>query len=231
MKNTFSCLIPFYNESEKILSVLSVLTKIKEFDQIIAVDDGSSDNASQLIQKKFPQVKLVKLPENQGKSGAVSKGVKLLKSEYVFLFDADVSNIQINEVKKAMRVISQLEVDLVIMNKVDPNPDYALTSKITVYSRIACIFSGERVLKTDDLKAVLAEKPKGYQLEAAINQYMMKNHKKAVWVKSSIRHPYSYEEGMRKMADKYTSMATQIIQGVGIANFISQLKGFCLEEG
>jgi glycosyltransferase involved in cell wall biosynthesis len=231
MSHSYSCLIPFYNEAEKVLEVLKVLSKIRKFDQIIAVDDGSSDDASKEIKKNFPKVKLVKLKKNQGKAAAVAAGLKYVESDYVMLFDADVNNIKPREVRKALRKVARPEIDLIILNKVDPNPDYSLTNKFSVYSRIACVFSGERVLKTNDLKIILAQKPEGYQLEPMINQYMMENNKTAKWVKSSIKHPYAYSNGgAKQVAKKYSAMALQIIQGVGVVNFIEQLAAFCTEE-
>lgn len=230
MSATFDCLVPFYNEGNKILSVLKTLTKVKDFSQIIAIDDGSTDNVSQQIKKQFPKIKLIQLKKNQGKSAAVKAGLKLVKADYVFLCDADVHNIRLREIKLALKKIIQPDIDLVILKKKDPNPDYWLTNKLTVYSRISCVFSGERVLKTDDLKIIFKRKPQRYQLEAVINQYMIEQHKEARWIDSSIRHPYSYDLGMKMMAEKYTDMTTQIIQGLGVSNFLYQLTNFCTKK-
>ncbi len=231
MSPSYSCLIPFYNEAEKALSVLKVLSKIKKFNQIIAIDDGSDDDAGQKIEQSFPKVKLVNLKKNQGKSAAVAAGLKHAKSEFVLLFDADVNNIKPREIRKALKKITDPKIDMVILKKVEPNPDYMITNKLSVYSRISCVFSGERVLRTTDLKRVLSQKPEGYQLEAAINQYMIDQNKIAKWVKSSIRHPYAFSEGgMKLVAKKYSAMALQIIKGVGVANFVEQLATFCTQE-
>lgn len=231
MPHTYSCLIPFYNEEERIMGVLQVLSKLRKLNQIIAIDDGSDDNASQKIAANFPQVKLVKLKKNQGKAAAVAAGIKYVRSEFVLLFDADVNNIKQREVNRALKKITNPKIDLIILKKVEPNPDYVLTNKFSVYSRISCVFSGERVLSTADLKKILAQKPAGYQLEPMINQYMMSNNKTAKWVKSSIKHPYAYSEGgVKQVAKKYSSMASQIIEGVGVVSFIEQLATFCTEK-
>lgn len=231
MSSSFSCLIPFYNEAERVLDVLNVITKIKIFEQIIAIDDGSNDEAGQLIKEKFPQVKLIKLKRNNGKSEAVAAGLKYVKSDYVMLFDADVNNIKPAEIRRALKKITDPNIGLIILNKVDPNPAHMISSKLSVYTRVSCILSGERVLRVSGLKKVLSQKPEGYQLEVAINQYMMDNGKAARWVKSSIKHPYEYSKiGIGLMAKKYTAMAVQMIQSVGLANFMEQLAFFCTEE-
>jgi glycosyltransferase involved in cell wall biosynthesis len=231
MPHSYSCLIPFYNEAEKVLIVLGVLSKIKNFEQIVAVDDGSDDDISRKITALFPKVQLIKLKENKGKSAAVAAGLKQIDSEYVLLFDADVNNIKPREVQRALEKITDPKIDMIILNKVSPNPDHMMTNKLSVMSRIACILSGERVLKTADLREVLMKEPNGYQLEVAINKYMIDRNKTAKWVKSSIKHPYAYSEsGVALTVKKYSAMALQMVQGVGSANFIEQLMTFCTEE-
>jgi|GEM_PF-5575172 len=37
--NSCTCIIPFYNEQEGVIDVVKKLIKIKEFDEIILVDD------------------------------------------------------------------------------------------------------------------------------------------------------------------------------------------------
>jgi glycosyltransferase involved in cell wall biosynthesis len=44
---TIACLIPFFNEQHRILTVLSEAVKIKGIDQILLIDDGSTDETFQ----------------------------------------------------------------------------------------------------------------------------------------------------------------------------------------
>ena len=91
--STCTCIIPFYNEEKRILSVLWELLKIKEFDEIILVNDWSYDNWGNIVKKyikNIKHVKIVEYPKNHGKSYAAKKWLSLVKTDYVFFFDADL---------------------------------------------------------------------------------------------------------------------------------------------
>ena len=82
-----SCIIPFYNEGNRILWVLTELLKVDEFDEFILVNDWSSDNWWEIVRKYIKDIKKVKLveyPENHWKSYAVKTWLSKVKSDYVF---------------------------------------------------------------------------------------------------------------------------------------------------
>jgi len=60
----------------------------KDF-EILVVDNASTDGSVATIAKKFPQVKIVRLKKNYGKSG-FNHGMKEAKGEHLVLFDSDV---------------------------------------------------------------------------------------------------------------------------------------------
>ncbi|NOZ43950.1 MAG: glycosyltransferase family 2 protein [bacterium] len=75
MKKTCSCIVPFYNEEKRILGVLSSLLESKYIDEIIVVNDGSTDQGKivvvDFIQNK-KKISFVDSKVNKGKSHAVS---------------------------------------------------------------------------------------------------------------------------------------------------------------
>ena len=77
MKAGLTCIIPFYNEEDRILSVLKKLSSLPQIDAFVLVDDGSTDNSKSLVQQYCNgmtdgRVQLVSYPDNAGKAHAVS---------------------------------------------------------------------------------------------------------------------------------------------------------------
>jgi len=179
-KKTVTCIVPFYNEKGRINNVLSELIKVKNIDEIICVDDGSTDNYEQDLRKKFPDITILKQTKNLGKVSAVRKGIKKTKSEYVFLCDADIVGLSYRIVEKAINIIfenSSIEMILLKGKFVFPN---------SLISRSELIFSGARMLKKKTLEKILNTNISAYQLEIAINDHMIKNNKTIYWVATEI---------------------------------------------
>ncbi|MDD3262610.1 MAG: glycosyltransferase [Candidatus Absconditabacteria bacterium] len=190
MKKLCTCIVPFFNEEKGIERTLNKLIQIPFFDSIITVDDGSSDLSKTLVQqfiKKHSEkhIILVSYPDNKGKSHAVAEGLKKVKTEYVFLFDADLSNIKIHEVIKLIEAMyTHPEIDMGILRRI-----YAKRYIKLLYREL--ILSGQRMMRTADLLNIFKEKFDKYQLEVAINTYMYKNKK------TTVRFPFSAENSFK----------------------------------
>lgn len=87
-----SIVIPVYNCGKFIEETLnSILNQTYSDFEIIAIDDGSTDNSAEIIEtcaKKDSRIKLIK-QENAGVSCARNKGIQLSQGEYIAFCDAD----------------------------------------------------------------------------------------------------------------------------------------------
>ena len=91
MKSTkISVVIPLYNKQAHIRdAICSVLEQSQAVDEIIVVDDGSTDKSVKLVEKmQQPKVKVVS-QANAGVSAARNKGVAVAKNQLVAFLDAD----------------------------------------------------------------------------------------------------------------------------------------------
>ena len=87
-----SCIICAFNEAPRIAAVLAVASSHPLLDEIIVVDDGSTDNTADMV-RRFPGVRLIRHPENRGKSQAVATGVESAHGDVLMLLDADLTGL------------------------------------------------------------------------------------------------------------------------------------------
>ncbi|HWI86756.1 MAG TPA: glycosyltransferase, partial [Sphingomonas sp.] len=87
-----SVLIPAFNEARVIeISVRRVLASEAVRIEVIVIDDGSTDQTSDIVRTAFgddPRVRLLTL-ENGGKARALNRGLEIAKGEVIVALDAD----------------------------------------------------------------------------------------------------------------------------------------------
>lgn len=100
-----SVFFPLYNEEENIERLveesLKVFPKVADKFEIILVNDGSRDNTRKIgkvLDQKYPEVRLVS-QRNKGYGGAVKRGFKEAKYEWVFFSDGDLQ-FDLSEITK-----------------------------------------------------------------------------------------------------------------------------------
>jgi GT2 family glycosyltransferase len=91
---TLSVVIPNYNGASLLRNslprVLKAVSRYGGKSEVIVVDDGSSDESCRMVEKFFPQTRLLKLAQNKGFSTACNQGVKIAQSEIVIFLNTDI---------------------------------------------------------------------------------------------------------------------------------------------
>ncbi|MBD3330447.1 glycosyltransferase [Candidatus Peregrinibacteria bacterium] len=215
--NKITCIVPFYNEGRRVLKVLNTLDKVKNIDEIICVDDGSQDTTYKKIIKKFPKIKIIRHEKNLGKVAAVKSGYHASANDMIFLIDADLKNLQKNELEKAIKDFkNNKKIKMLILRR--KNPLFSLTDTI---------LSGERILYKKDLEKILKKHIKNYQLEVAINEYMIENNKLSAWKKYSANNTYKvFKKNFFEGLKNEIKMSQEIIDYIGYPGYVKQLISF-----
>ena len=89
MTHSVSVIIPTYNRIRTLSRALdSVLAQTRTVDEIIVIDDGSTDSTVDLVLGNYPQVTLLQQP-NLGVSAARNLGIREATSDWIALLDSD----------------------------------------------------------------------------------------------------------------------------------------------
>lgn len=220
MTNSISCIVPFLNEEERIFKVLDELVKVKNLSEIICVDDGSTDRASEKIAQKYPQIRLLRQPENHGKTEAVRQGLKAAVGDDILLMDADLDHVDHKEIEAAIDYYQQNNIDMLILRRMDEFWFMKL-------SGIDIVLAGERIMRKKDLAEILNLPVEKYQMELAINSYMRQKRSKILWFPYSARPIHKIEKtGFIKGMKKEAEMFSDLFAFVGAKEFFKQSISF-----
>jgi len=101
-----SVVIPSYNRRHTLERALrSVIEQTSAVDEIILVDDGSTDDSAAMTAQLFPDVKLIR-QSNRGVSAARNSGIRAARHDWVALLDSDDSWLahKIQSIREAARL-------------------------------------------------------------------------------------------------------------------------------
>jgi glycosyltransferase involved in cell wall biosynthesis len=165
-----TAVIPAYNEEERIGIVLEAVKKARLVDEIIVVDDGSTDSTADVAESKG--VKVIKNDRNLGKGGALYRGFMDCQSEVFLFLDADLFGLQPDQVDQL--------VDPVLTGNWDMTVGIFANGRLTtdLAQRVAPFLSGQRAIKRSLLDNINGLELSRYGVEVALTRYVHKNNVK-----------------------------------------------------
>ena len=105
-----SIVIPAYNEEATVAQVVSVARKLAYVDEVIVVDDGSTDRTVEEAEGAGATV--ISHLVNEGKGSAIKTGFKYSHGDIVAFIDADVSNFTPTKIDKIIKPILEDKTDI-----------------------------------------------------------------------------------------------------------------------
>ena len=105
-----SVIIPAFNEEATVAQVVSVARKLSYVDEVIVVDDGSTDRTVEEAESAGATV--ISHSVNQGKGAAIKTGFKNSHGDVIAFIDADVSNFTTTKIDKIIKPILEGKTDI-----------------------------------------------------------------------------------------------------------------------
>ena len=91
----WTIVVPAYNEElrlgETLRTIAAFAAEHPGSFEILVVDDGSTDGTPDLVEREFPDVRLMRNPGNRGKGYSVRAGLRAARGKWRLFSDADLS--------------------------------------------------------------------------------------------------------------------------------------------
>jgi glycosyltransferase involved in cell wall biosynthesis len=203
-----SAIICAYNEEKKIKEVVTTVCEYF-FDEVIVVNDGSTDGTANILSELhfLPSLKYIALPENKGKGHAMATGIEHATGEIIVFIDADLSNLKEEHFEQLITPVFSNEADMVLGQATETLINY----KINPFKS----FTGERaLLKKDVLPLLVKMKTSKFGVETFINLYYQAQGKRVKYVMlEGLKHPTKFD----KAGSKSRAIKEFVLEGHQIA--------------
>ncbi len=158
-----AAVVPAYNEEKTIAVVIEALLEAPSVDEIAVISDGSTDGTA-AIARKYP-VKVIELPENVGKGGAMKIGAQETKGDILLFIDADLIGLTKEHIENLLRPVINDEADMTIGLFEDGRLATDLAQKIAPF------LSGQRAIKRSVFETIPELEHTRYGIEVALSRY------------------------------------------------------------
>ena len=104
--DTISVIIPTFNRCNLLKrAVSSVLTQTVKLDEVIVIDNGSSDQTDIMVSSSFPTIKYL-VEKKRGVSAARNRGISFAQSNWIAFLDSD-DTWKPNKIEKQLQLANQ----------------------------------------------------------------------------------------------------------------------------
>ena len=163
MGQQVAAVVPAYNEAQTISHVLEVLQQCPEIDEIIVVNDGSTDDTAEKAAELG--IRVVNLYPNRGKGGAMRAGVKASSADIILFIDADLIGLTHAHCHALLEPVLQDVADMTVGLFEGGRPATTLAQKVAPF------LSGQRALRREIIEDMPELDDSGYGVDIAISRY------------------------------------------------------------
>jgi glycosyltransferase involved in cell wall biosynthesis len=113
-KITVSAIVPVFNEEKTVAGVVKALLESPLIDQVIAVNDGSTDRSREILKGFKDRIVFLNFRNNRGKGFAMAKGIRKAGGKIVTFWDADNTNLNQQHIRSLIEPILTEKAQVVL---------------------------------------------------------------------------------------------------------------------
>jgi GT2 family glycosyltransferase len=150
--NSISIILVNYNGADVLIDCLNSLERFipKDNCEIIIVDNNSQDNSVDILNDKFPHIKLIKLPKNVGFGAGNNAGAKVAKGEFLFLLNTDT--ILTNNILPHLLELMSVNIDIGVIGPKLLFPDESFQISFSPEISLKGEFAARKLHKDAEVK-------------------------------------------------------------------------------
>jgi glycosyltransferase involved in cell wall biosynthesis len=164
-KPIIAAIVPTYNEELNVSGVLDVLHATSQLDEIILVDDGSSDGTVEILRQAASvdrRIRVIQHEQNMGKGQAIFTGWAATTASILLLLDADLKDLKPEHVEALLKPVLEARADMTLGLFRGGHFNTDISHRLTPF------LTGQRGLRAEVLKSISHEAAAGYGFEVAL---------------------------------------------------------------
>ncbi len=174
MSSKISVILPAKNEAKSLEILIPKLIELNQCDEVIIVNDGSSDNTKEICQK-FP-VRIVNHPYSMGNGAAIKTGARHARGDIFVFMDADGQH-QPHEIQQLLERLNEgFDMAVGARSKSSQaskwrllaNGFYNRLSSNMVNQKVLDLTSGFRAVRSDKFREFIHLLPNGFSYPTTI---------------------------------------------------------------
>jgi polyisoprenyl-phosphate glycosyltransferase len=164
-KPRIAAILPVFNEELNVPGVLDVLRASSILDEIILVDDGSSDQTFEILSQAAAldqRIQVIRHEQNRGKGQAIFSGWASTGAPILLLLDADLKDLNPEHINALLAPVIDNRADMTLGLFQGGHFSTDLSHRLSPF------LTGQRGLRAKLLKDISPEAAAGYGFEIAL---------------------------------------------------------------
>ncbi len=172
-----AAIVSALNEEANVGNVLKALLESKDLDEVILIDDGSTDRTAEI--GRGLGAKVLSLPKKggSGKGNAMKQGVKSTDAEVIVFIDADLIGLTTEHISLLIRPILENRAAMCV----GVRGRYKGLPKFFIKIDSLLAIGGERAMKRSIFESIPERFIQGFAVETALNYYCRRKKLKVLY--------------------------------------------------